>query len=63
MLAVEFESFEVNKKVIDYCIEKGVLTDWFLFAAECMRIVPPLIITPEEIKWACSIINEAADHI
>ncbi|MET3875548.1 aminotransferase class III-fold pyridoxal phosphate-dependent enzyme [Chitinophaga sp. OAE865] len=63
MMAVEFESFSVNKKVIDYCINKGVLTDWFLFAAECMRIVPPLIITPEEIKWACSIICEAADNI
>ncbi len=63
MIAVEFENFPVNKKVIDYCIDKGVLTDWFLFAAECMRIVPPLIITPEEIKWACSIICEAADHV
>ena len=63
MMAVEFESFAVNKKVIDYCIDKGLLTDWFLFAAECMRIVPPLIITPEEIKWACSIICEAADNI
>ncbi|MEI3799843.1 MULTISPECIES: aspartate aminotransferase family protein [unclassified Chitinophaga] len=63
MIAVEFESFPVNKKVIDYCIDKGVLTDWFLFAAECMRIVPPLIITPEEIKWACSVICEAADNI
>lgn len=63
MMAVEFESFSVNKKVIDYCINKGVLTDWFLFAAECMRIVPPLIITPEEIKWACSIICEAADNL
>ncbi|RFS22486.1 aspartate aminotransferase family protein [Chitinophaga silvatica] len=61
MIAVEFENFETNKKVIDYCISKGVLTDWFLFAAECMRIVPPLIITPEEIKWACSIICEAAE--
>ncbi|WP_429062034.1 aspartate aminotransferase family protein [Chitinophaga sp. W2I13] len=63
MIAVEFENFPVNKKVIDYCIDKGVLTDWFLFAAECLRIVPPLIITPEEIKWACSIICEAADHV
>ena len=63
MIAVEFENFETNKKVIDYCISKGVITDWFLFAAECMRIVPPLIITEEEIKWACSIILEAADQI
>ncbi|MFY0252743.1 aspartate aminotransferase family protein [Chitinophaga sp. 30R24] len=56
MIAVEFENFAINKKVIDRCIERGVLTDWFLFAAECMRIAPPLVITPEEIKWACEVI-------
>jgi acetylornithine/succinyldiaminopimelate/putrescine aminotransferase len=62
MIAVEFESFEVNKKVIDYCISKGVITDWFLFAAECMRIVPPLIITPEEIQQACEVILEGCSQ-
>lgn len=63
MIAVEMESFAVNKKVIDYCIDKGILTDWFLFAPECMRIAPPLTITPEEIRTACSVICEALDHI
>jgi acetylornithine/succinyldiaminopimelate/putrescine aminotransferase len=63
MMAVELESFTVNKKVIDYCISKGVLTDWFLFAPECLRIAPPLIITEEQIKEACGIIVEALDKI
>jgi acetylornithine/N-succinyldiaminopimelate aminotransferase len=63
MIAVEFESFAVNKKTIDYCINKGVLTDWFLFAPECMRIAPPLTITTEEIKWACSVICEGLDQL
>jgi acetylornithine/N-succinyldiaminopimelate aminotransferase len=49
-LAVEFESFETNKKVIDACISQGLLTDWFLFASNCLRISPPLIISEEEIK-------------
>jgi acetylornithine/succinyldiaminopimelate/putrescine aminotransferase len=62
MMALEFESFEQNKKIIDRCIENGVLTDWFLFAPHCMRIAPPLIITDEEIKIACSIINQAASE-
>ncbi len=57
-LAVEFDSFETNKKVIDACIKKGALTDWFLFAPQCLRISPPLTITEEEIKKACEIINE-----
>lgn len=60
MLAVEFEDFAFNKKVIDYCIAHGVMTDWFLFAPECLRIVPPLIISEDEIVNACNIILEAA---
>jgi acetylornithine/N-succinyldiaminopimelate aminotransferase len=56
MIALEFDSFEQNKKIIDRCIENGVMTDWFLFAPQCLRIGPPLIITEEEIKWACEVI-------
>jgi Ornithine/acetylornithine aminotransferase len=56
MIAVEFENFEQNKKIIDSLIDRGVFTDWFLFAPHCMRIVPPLIITEEEIEHACKII-------
>jgi acetylornithine/succinyldiaminopimelate/putrescine aminotransferase len=56
MIAVEFESLEMNKKIIDASIEQGVFTDWFLFAANCLRIAPPLTISEEEIKKACQII-------
>lgn len=59
MMAVELENFAFNKRVIDRCIENGVLTDWFLFAPECLRIAPPLIITAEEIQQACNVILEA----
>lgn len=62
LMAVEFDSFETNKKIIDKCIERGVLTDWFLFAPHCMRIAPPLIISEEEIKIACEIMLEAMDE-
>jgi acetylornithine/N-succinyldiaminopimelate aminotransferase len=56
MMAVEFESFGLNKQIIDACIEAGVFTDWFLFAPQCMRIAPPLTISEEEIEQACSTI-------
>jgi acetylornithine/N-succinyldiaminopimelate aminotransferase len=61
LIAIEFENFETNKKIIDKCIELGLLTDWFLFAPHCMRIAPPLIITEEEIKIACEIILKVID--
>ncbi len=57
MIAVEFENFETNKKVIDTLIEQGVFTDWFLFASNCLRIAPPLLISKEEIITACKIIS------
>jgi len=60
-LALEFDSFETNKKIIDHCIANGVLTDWFLFAPNCLRISPPLIISEEQIKNACEILLKAID--
>jgi len=58
-MALEFDSFETNKKVIDHCIENGVMTDWFLFAPNCLRISPPLIISKEQITEACNKILNA----
>jgi acetylornithine/N-succinyldiaminopimelate aminotransferase len=60
-LALQFDSFEHNKKVIDRCIEKGLLTDWFLFAADCLRISPPLVISEPQIREAARIILESLD--
>ena len=62
-MAVEFDSFEMNKKIIDACIESGVMTDWFLFASNCLRISPPLIISKEQIKKACKIILQACNNL
>ena len=53
MMAVEFEDFEILKPIIDKAIDRGVLTDWFLFCDNSMRIAPPLNISEEEIHWAC----------
>lgn len=56
MIAIEFENFEINKKIIDACIADGVISDWFLHCSNSMRVAPPLIITTEEIHDACGII-------
>jgi acetylornithine/N-succinyldiaminopimelate aminotransferase len=56
MIAVEFDSFETNKKIIDACIQDGLISDWFLHCSNSMRIAPPLIISKAEIEWACEVI-------
>jgi acetylornithine/succinyldiaminopimelate/putrescine aminotransferase len=58
-MAIELDSFETCKKIIDYCIENGVLTDWFLFAPNCLRISPPLTISPQQVQNACEVILSA----
>ena len=75
MIALEFGSFEINKKVIDGLLQlpgrsslpenpggARVFTDWFLFAANCLRIAPPLNITDEEITLACRRIVEVSER-
>lgn len=62
MLAIELESFELNKQIIDRCIAGGVITDWFLHCSNSMRIAPPLIITHEQITQACAVIVEAVEY-
>ncbi len=56
LIAVQFQNFETNKRIIDACIADGLITDWFLFASDCLRIAPPLTISFAEIEEICRII-------
>jgi acetylornithine/N-succinyldiaminopimelate aminotransferase len=48
--AIEFDSFNTNHLVIQRCIANGLITDWFLFAPECLRFAPPLCSTHQELQ-------------
>ena len=61
LMAVEFESYEVLKPIIDRALTLGLITDWFLFCNNSMRIAPPLTITNEEINLACQILLESIE--
>jgi acetylornithine/N-succinyldiaminopimelate aminotransferase len=56
MLAAEFENFAVLKAHIDDYIQAGVITDWFLYCDNTMRISPPLNISDDEIQFLESVI-------
>lgn len=56
LLAVHFSNADYNKKVIEKCIRKGLIVDWFLFCDTAMRIAPPLTITEKQIAEACGAI-------
>lgn len=63
LIAVTFDSFVTNKKIIDLLIEKGVFTDWFLFSAQSLRIAPPLNISDQDIEKACQVLLEVLNAL
>lgn len=49
LLAIDMGSQVKNFEFIASCITHGIITDWFLFNTQSMRICPPLTITYEEL--------------
>ncbi|MFM9949827.1 MAG: aspartate aminotransferase family protein [Saprospiraceae bacterium] len=63
LIAVELSDFSAVQAVIQICLEKGLIMDWFLFNNRSLRIAPPLIISEAQIREACAIILEALDRL
>ena len=61
--SLQFSSDALAQKVAHTCVQNGVITDWFLFAPDCIRVAPPLIITEAEIRAACTIILQSIDQV
>jgi acetylornithine/N-succinyldiaminopimelate aminotransferase len=60
--SLQFESNEVTQAIADCCIRNGLITDWFLFAPDRLRIAPPLIITMEQLNEVCGIIIKSINE-
>lgn len=63
LLAVELGSSEKLYKIMDMFIERGILSDWFLYCDTAFRISPPLTITEEEIVGSVDIILECLNSL
>lgn len=61
--AVELENFEKTQAVAHRCVVNGLITDWFLFASNSIRIAPPLIITDDELKQVCDILIQSIEAV
>ena len=59
MFAFDMDSFERVERVVKRCLEKGVITFWFLSHPYSFRLSPPINITEEEIQKAGKLILEA----
>ncbi len=63
LIAVELISEDYALRILPVLIEKGVLSDWFLFYPGAFRIAPPLTISLEEINYAVERILDALDSL
>lgn len=63
LLGVDLGTEAFNRAVVSECINRGLLTDWFLFAPHKLRIAPPLIISDDHISKACEVILESIEAV
>ena len=61
-MSLQFATPEITKKIAANCVANGVITDWFLFAEDRIRIAPPLSITMDELKIAVQKVIESIDQ-
>ncbi len=63
MLSIQLDTFEQVEKVSKYCLENGIIIDWFLHCDTALRVAPPLIISEDEIRKACGIIIKGIEEV
>ena len=61
-MSLQFESDALAKKIAATCVANGIITDWFLFAEDKIRIAPPLCITTSELSTAIEKIKLSIDQ-
>jgi acetylornithine/succinyldiaminopimelate/putrescine aminotransferase len=63
LMAVELGESAKMYRTMERLIERGILSDWFLFCDTAFRISPPLTISEDEIRESCEIIIECLDLV
>ncbi|MCB9245870.1 MAG: aspartate aminotransferase family protein [Flavobacteriales bacterium] len=62
MLALHLDNKDRMQFVVSHCMGHGVMTDWFLYNEQAVRIAPPLTISKEQCKKACRILIGALER-
>ena len=63
LLAVELGCSEKMFRMMDMFIERGILSDWFLYCDTAFRISPPLTISEQEIRQSAELIIECLNSL
>lgn len=63
LMAIDLGDSRKLQQFIRLGIDKGFISDWFLFCDTAFRISPPLIITEEQIREVCALISDCLNEI
>ena len=62
MLGMELKNKEFTQKVVERCLEKGIILGWTLHSDTLVRLAPPLIISEELLKETLKTINDTVNY-
>lgn len=62
-MSLQFASEKIAQSVVHQCVQNGLITDWFVFAPDRLRIAPPLVITEAELTEVCATILRSIDEV
>jgi acetylornithine/N-succinyldiaminopimelate aminotransferase len=63
MFAFDLASAEEVEKVVNYCLEQGLITFWFLSHPHSFRLSPPLNLEQEDWEFASQVIISALERL
>ena len=62
-MSLQFATSELNQQIIHRCVANGLITDWFIFAADRLRIAPPLCISEAALQESCVVIIKSIEQV
>ena len=62
MLGMELRNKELTQKVVELCLDKGIILGWTLHSNTLVRLAPPLIISEKVLEETLQTINDAVNH-
>lgn len=62
MLGLQLRDFDLTKKVVEDCLEKGIILGWTLHSDTLIRLAPPLIIETELLEHVLGEIKRSIER-
>lgn len=62
-MSLQFATSTLNQQVVHQCVKNGLITDWFIFAPDRLRIAPPLTIGEDVLEEVIQILLHSIDEV